>query len=302
MFDEIVSIEEIPTEDSYELEISNTHNFFVNGFLKHNCRCICIITDENDIKFYSRNYKEFTTLDVIKNNLRKSKTFEQLKGKVLDGEICLVDKDGNEDFQGIVGLVKRKNFTIENPTYKVFDMLDKEEFWEGNGGKWILSDRQDELNKLLKDIPTISIVEQIRCTKESLENLLGVVKEKNWEGLMARRDDYYRNGRTSDLLKIKSFLDAEYIVEDVEIGKLNFNESGQGIKEIECVRAIKINHKGTRVSVGSGINKEDRIKWMKNPKLIVGKKVTVKYFEESKTGDGRYSLRFPTFIGVRDYE
>ena len=35
----------------------------------------------------------------------------------------------------------------------------------------------------------------------------------------------------------------------------------------------------------------------KNPKLIVGKKITVKYFEKTKN-----SLRFPIFIGIRNYE
>ena len=41
---------------------------------------------------------------------------------VLDGEICVM-KDGNEDFSGIVGAVKRKGHTIENPKFFVFDIL-----------------------------------------------------------------------------------------------------------------------------------------------------------------------------------
>lgn len=37
MFAKIVSIEEIPEEESYELTVADNHNFFCNGMLKHNC-------------------------------------------------------------------------------------------------------------------------------------------------------------------------------------------------------------------------------------------------------------------------
>lgn len=37
VFAKIVSIEEIPEEESYELTVADNHNFFCNGMLKHNC-------------------------------------------------------------------------------------------------------------------------------------------------------------------------------------------------------------------------------------------------------------------------
>ena len=37
MFDEIVSIEEIPAEQCYELTVDGNHNFYCNDILKHNC-------------------------------------------------------------------------------------------------------------------------------------------------------------------------------------------------------------------------------------------------------------------------
>ena len=54
------------------------------------------------------------------------------------------------------------------------------------------------------------------------------------------------------------------------------------------------NHKGYEVAVGSGWNQEQRIKYNANPTLIIGKEITVQYFEETKNQKGELSLRFPT--------
>jgi DNA ligase-1 len=116
---------------------------------------------------------------------------------------------------------------------------------------------------------------------------------------MLRKDLPYEAGRIKDLLKVKKFQDAEYVVEGVETGKVVYNEDG--MKEYDVVRAIIIDHKGTKVHVGSGLSKEQRIEWFKDPSLIIGKTVTVQYFQESKnmTNDG-LSLRFPVLKYVYD--
>ena len=49
------------------------------------------------------------------------------------------------------------------------------------------------------------------------------------------------------------------------------------------------------VNVGSGFSLEERQKYNTDPSLIVGKKVTIKFFEKTET-----SLRFPIFKGVRE--
>ena len=36
---------------------------------------------------------------------------------VLDGEICLIDEFGNDDFQGIMKEIKRKDHTIQNRSW-----------------------------------------------------------------------------------------------------------------------------------------------------------------------------------------
>jgi DNA ligase-1 len=56
-----------------------------------------------------------------------------------------------------------------------------------------------------------------------------------------------------------------------------------------------IQHKDYIVRVGSGFTIDQRKEFYKNPKKILGKIITVQYFEETKNQDGGLSLRFPTF-------
>ena len=42
---------------------------------------------------------------------------------IFDGEICMVDENNKEDFQGIIKQIRRKDHTIENPKFLVFDCL-----------------------------------------------------------------------------------------------------------------------------------------------------------------------------------
>ena len=55
---------------------------------------------------------------------------------------------------------------------------------------------------------------------------------------------------------------------------------------------VWIEHKNHLVKVGSGFSQEQRIKYTTED--IVGKIITVQYFEETKNDKGGISLRFPT--------
>ena len=50
------------------------------------------------INCYSRQGNEFETLQVVKDAVKQL----GVVGVVFDGEICLMDENGNEDFQGIM--------------------------------------------------------------------------------------------------------------------------------------------------------------------------------------------------------
>jgi DNA ligase-1 len=277
-------------------------------------RCNCFITREEyngeiqtSIKFKSRQGKDLLTLDRMKVDVN---IFTQSLGCgefVLDGEVCIVDENGKENFHGLMKEITRKDHTIERPKYKVFDILTVDEFW-GRTESPIFSKRyetlcnlirsyNDHIDKRLKEMASahsyIDLVIQQRVTsQEILDGWIATAKDNGWEGCMLRKDAPYKRGRSKDLLKIKDMQDAEYEVIGIEFGTATYNEGGH--KEFKVVSALKIVHKGNVVSVGSGLSKEQRLRWYEHPEEILGETVTIQYFEETKDSKTEaYSLRFP---------
>lgn len=266
------------------------------------CRCICYVSkvfSDTWVEFKSRQNKTITTLD---NLVEPIKEFTKNFGPgeyVLDGEVCLMDDFGNEDFQGLMKEVTRKDHTIEKPRYNVFDVLTRSEF-DGETESPNFADRLNMMRDLLTPNKNVVLLEQELVTsQEVLDKWTNKAQELGWEGCMLRKDAPYKRGRSKDLIKIKKFQDAEYIVEGIIEGTATYNEGGA--KEYPVVAALVITHKGNQVKVGSGLSKEQRIGWLQNPNEIIGKTVTVQYFEEtqdSKTNE--YSLRFPVLKHVYD--
>lgn len=95
-------------------------------------------------------------------------------------------------------------------------------------------------------------------------------------------------------LKLRRCDDEEYIVKDIEYGPFRIvdKELKQEVT-IQTMTNVLIEHKGNTVSVGSGFTLDQRNHYYNNPKDIVGKEITVQYFEESQDKTGKFSLRFP---------
>jgi len=251
----------------------------------------CIVRKEGDsVIAYSRQGNEFTTLQKVLDDVSK------INGDfVFDGEICKMDKDGAEDFQGIMKQIKRKDHTMEDPKYIIFDMLTLEEF-DAKQGDTKLSDR---INNLIEDLElkfvnnTLEVLEQFEVdSKESLMRDIDLAEEYGHEGVMLRKDVGYEGKRTKNLLKCKKFHDAEYIVESVDFDNHRVIRDGKEVV-IPMLAQAYIMHKGNEVAVGSGWSQEQRIRYEANPNALIGKTITVQYFEETKNQDGRFSLRFP---------
>ena len=250
----------------------------------------CIIRKEQDeITAYSRQGNEFTTLQKVLDDVVK------WPGDfVLDGEICLMDKDGNEDFQGIMKQIKRKNHTIETPKYVIFDYLTLEEF-DTKEGTTKLSERVAKLNDY-EYCSTISVLDQVVVQDENdLAYHISEADKSGYEGIMIRKDAGYEGKRSKNLLKCKKFFDAEYEVLGVDFETHRIIREGKEVKE-RMLSQVYIDHKGHRVAVGSGWNQAQRLWYAGNylNESIVGKTITVQYFEETKNQEGGLSLRFPT--------
>jgi len=255
-------------------------------------RCICVIDDIGQAKFFSRAGNEFTTLD----NLKPVVESLGLRNHVLDGEICLVDENGDENFSRIIKEIKKKNHTISTPKYFVFDLLTAEEF-QSKTSKRILSDRLQLANQLISTKELLEVLPQYRADDQIFADQMKLSKDMNWEGLMLRKDAEYKGKRSMDVLKVKSFTDAEYIVIDLENALNRVIIDGLETEEL-MLKNIVVEHKGNRVSVGSGFSHEQRRHYYKNPDQLLGKQVTIQYFEESQNQKGEYSLRFPVIKTV----
>lgn len=258
------------------------------------CRCVAEVNCETrEVKFLSRQNKEFTTLSKLVEPILSK--FPETEGIFyIDGEICLVDDHGNEDFKGVISEVRKKNHTMEHPAYNVFDLLTFEEFW-GTVKSPIFSARHQAIANRKFDGVFVRPLKQERVTtEEQFLKWKEEVKKGGWEGLMLRKDAPYLSGRTKELLKVKDMQDAEYTVEDVVRGDISYAEPGKGqVVFHDVIKALVISHRGDKVQVGSGLSKEQRLEWAKNPSQIIGKTITVQYFEETQAKDGTWSLRFP---------
>lgn len=290
----IKSITKIDSRDKYELEIADNANFFANGILKHNCRCIAVIDDNGNTSFYSRTGKEFDTLSVVSDGIKGL----GVNSVVFDGELCLVDDDGNEDFQGIMKQLKKKDHTIPNPSYKIFDMISHDEFYSKKGeSNKTYTHRLNNLKEVMKNnsCPCLTVLEQEQIKNDDhFAEWVAKANANSWEGLMLRADEPYKGKRSKDLLKYKSFSDDEYEVIDVEMGSFRYVKDGAECEET-MLSCVTIMHKNYPVRVGSGFSIEQRQDFHKHPTKILGKQITVQYFAESKNQDGGLSLRFPTF-------
>ena len=108
---------------------------------------------------------------------------------------------------------------------------------------------------------------------------------------MLRKDVPYEGKRTKNLLKVKKFFDAEYEVIDFDIDDHEIVVNGRS-ETVPMLSQVWIEHKGHKVKVGSGWTHEQRLQYIDGS--IVGKVITVQYFEETKNDKGGISLRFPT--------
>lgn len=264
-------------------------------------RCIAICIQDwvdgeltQDVKFFSRQGKEFTTLSNLISDVKQMFLACGAGTFILDGEMCLVDENGDEHFDWVMKEITRKNHTIENPCYQVFDLLNDDWFY----GRETSDNFGDRLHSLCEiwyqtQPEHIRVAEQERITSQDIfDKWQEKAKYGGWEGLMIRKDVPYEGRRSNNLLKIKAMQDAEYVVEGVINGKATYNEGGA--KEYDIISALLIRHRGNIVKVGSGLSKEQRIGWYSRPDEIIGKVITVQYFEETKDSKtGEYSLRFP---------
>jgi len=193
----------------------------------------------------------------------------------LDGELWI----GRNKFERVVSIVRdnEPGAGWNEIRYMVFDMpLQGVTF----------TDRIDKLKSMFKNVtsPYLHFVEQSRISShEALMKRLDEVTQAGGEGLMLHKgDSFYLAGRSNDLLKVKSYQDAEARV----IGHL----SGKGKYKGMLGSLLVESEDKKRFRLGTGFTDQQR----RNPPPI-GTLVTYKYYGKTKNG----LPRFASFMRIR---
>uniref|UniRef100_A0A6C0ARI8 Polydeoxyribonucleotide synthase [ATP] n=1 Tax=viral metagenome TaxID=1070528 RepID=A0A6C0ARI8_9ZZZZ len=234
---------------------------------------------------FSRTRKAYPHLEHIQEVVRQLP-----KGLILDGELYT-----NEyNFQEIVGTVKKKTLTKEDALkhghiqLHVYDIIIEDIPFEK---RW---EMLQAIFERFKD--KIGTVLQL-CKTEVVSNPEEVVEkhdeyvEEGYEGIMIRNAAglYKVGGRSNDLQKLKTFMDAEYEI----VGFYEGDGAEKGCVMWRCKTAdgkvFGCRPKGTH---------EERAELFKHGSEYIGKMLTVKFQELTEDG----IPRFPVGIVIRDYE
>lgn len=194
----------------------------------------------------------------------------------LDGELWA----GRGTFEKLVGIVRKQN-PIDSEwrkvKYMVFEMPER-----GTSFSQRLDKLQQRLPRL--DNPYIHLLPQFRLPDhQSLMAKLNKIVEQGGEGLMLHRADAdFHIGRSKDLLKVKTYLDAEATVIAHLPGKGKYkNKLGALLVEMP---------EGQRFRIGTGFSDADR-----GSPPPIGSRVTYKYYGKTRKG----IPRFASFLRVR---
>lgn len=194
----------------------------------------------------------------------------------LDGELWI----GRGRFSELTGLLRKADPADgwSRVGYYVFDAPSENSPFEH---------RLDKARRWFDDHPAsrVHVLHQERCEGRShLRYRLAEVEKEGGEGLMLRRPGSpYSPGRSPDLLKVKSFLDAEARVVE------HIGGTGKFRGKMGALRVVLEN--GVRFSIGTGFSDRDR----ENPPPV-GSTVTFRYKELNPSG----IPRFASFMRVRD--
>ena len=201
------------------------------------------------------------------------------QGHVLDGELLM---PGNILLQNSMPNISKYRAGSSELLYHVYDVVEP-------GVPY--SERKELVKRLLKNAPpNVRAVQTEICQTES--DVMGFHKlftSQGYEGAMLRNPNTgYEDGKRSySLLKVKSFVDAEFKIVDVVDG--GGADAGHAIFVCD-------NGSGKRFNCRPEGSKANRAQMFKDRAKLIGKRLTVRYFEMSKDS----IPLFPVGVVVRE--
>ena len=261
-------------------------------------RCVCINDPEKGIKFFSRQGKPIYLLNDIEEEVEKYCK----KGYVYDGELLLVNEDNLDSKDLYRATIKVTNSDNEkkNVIFNVFDKIPIRSFIDGFCPISAKERKEDIHNEIgLSDCKWLKEVSVLYSgtDQEQIHYWLNKITSEGGEGVMINLSDKpYECKRSQYLLKVKKMQTADLLVLSVQEGTGTIKGKLGNI----TVKFIAKDGNEYTCDCGSGFKMDQRELLWNNPELIVGKIVEIQYFEMTQNADGKYSLRFPVFLHIRE--
>ena len=215
-------------------------------------------------------------------------------------EIMYAPMPSKELFKKTTSLVNSDQEDKNNINIWLYDMTPLQNFDDMQDYEVPVEKRKKELKdrlyKIKEKCPHLKETKYIYdgiFDNKIIQEFLKQVVELNQEGMMINvYGSKYEFKRSKNMIKVKQMYPIDLRVVDVL--------EGSGANKGK-VGALVVNYKGTPLKVGSGLSKEQREEFWKDKSLIMGKIITIKYFEETTNKkDNKKSLRFPIFLEVRN--
>lgn len=259
-------------------------------------RCIAILSGDS-CSMLSRKGIPITNFPHIEKALLSIFKDCCSEGVVLDGELSITDENGNDDFTGVMKVLRTKHRmggVTEHVRYHLFDMLTLEAFEAGKTSRTLSTRLKLMRGYLTSTSGHVKVISQIPVkSQDHFDGLIRSAMNRGWEGVIVRKDAPYVGKRSTDIRKVKKKGDGEFIVKNIVKGKMGIVEAGKEI-QVPAMAAVIIEYKGNEVKVGSGWSVEERRAFIADPSLIVGKLITVEFMEESVDSKTKtVSLRHP---------
>jgi DNA ligase-1 len=245
-------------------------------------RCLAY-WDGDSVKLMSRGGKQWNCCQHIIEELEEVLP----KGMVLDGELYI----HGSTFQEITKLVKKLRPESVNVQFHVYD-VPRAVYWTPAFGKVVWDNRIEALADFRDasiDCKSVVVVETHQANSEDeVYQLQSEYLEDGYEGAIVReRDGEYKFGyRSNKLLKVKNFMDEEYLIAGFTTGVGRFDGCIVWVCMTEDGQSFKVVPQGTM---------EERQETYKNADKHIGDWLKVKFFE--LTDDN--IPRFPVGLGVR---
>lgn len=260
---------------------------------------LVMIKDHNgNIEFRTRQGKPMEDLVDIERECQNLPN-----GIVLDGELIAINRDNlhSKDLYALTTKLCRKKGIKRDLEFNVFDYIPYDDFVNGHSDIKC-SKRKEIVHNLIEmdcgnwviEVPVLYSGDDTSM----VEKLLDEITEAGGEGVMVNLSDApYDCKRTSNILKVKKFNEADVRVLDLLEG------TGKNKGRLGSI-TIQFEHEGElwTCDCGSGFYEDELDLYWKNKDLLLGKIVTIKYFEVTKDSKiGKYGLRFPTWTHrIRD--